>query len=104
MNLSLQSILPPQLRRRIALLLVLAVLSAGIAQAAHFHKDELKSGQTDVHCLLCQFAGGNATPPAPLALVRSAAPRYCSYRCFASTPCPDSCDVASYDARGPPSA
>ncbi len=82
--------------------MAVAILFAGIAQAAHYHKDELTRGTTDVHCLLCLFAAGSAGPPAIVQLVRAAAPRYFSYRFPSSIPCPQSNYAASYDARGPP--
>jgi hypothetical protein len=92
-----------RLRRRIALAMAVAILFAGVAQAAHFHQDELiHPGSTDVHCLLCLFAGGSATPPAVLPFVPPAGPRHCDYRPPHSIPCPESTDPASYDARGPP--
>jgi hypothetical protein len=90
-------------RRRIAFFLAIAVLFAGIAQAAHYHRDQLTGqSQTDVHCLLCLFAAGNAAPPAPIRAITPAAPRYCGYRYPA---CPGFLTLhtaASYDARGPP--
>ncbi len=82
--------------------MAVAILFAGIAQAAHYHKDELTRGTTDVHCLLCLFAAGSAGPPAVVQLVPGAAPRYFSYRFPSSIPRPRSKHAASYDARGPP--
>jgi hypothetical protein len=80
-----------------------AILFAGIAQAAHYHEDQLvHAGSTDVHCLLCLFAGGSAAPPVILPIVPPAVPRHCDYRPADSSPCPESTDPASYDARGPP--
>ena len=82
--------------------MAVAVLFAGIAQAAHYDKSELTRGDPDIHCLLCLFAAGSAGPPAPAQLVPCAAPRYCSYRFPSTILCPQSHDPASYDARGPP--
>lgn len=91
-----------RLRRRIALAMVVAILLAGIAQAAHYHPDELvHPGSTDVHCLLCLYAGGSAGPPtlpsAPAAISLSH-----DYRPPQSIPGPEGILAASYDARGPP--
>jgi hypothetical protein len=92
-----------RVRRRITLFLAFAVLFAGIAQAAHYHKDQLTGqSQTDVHCLLCLFAGGNAGPPAPIQAARPVAPRYCGYRYPACSGRLTLYTAASYDARGPP--
>src|SRR6185437_12677015 len=49
-------------RRRITVFLAMAVLLAGLAQAAHYHRDNLARGSTDVHCLLCLFAASRTTP------------------------------------------
>jgi hypothetical protein len=93
----------PRPARRLVLAVAAAILFAGIAQAAHFHKDELTGGQTtDIHCLLCLFAAGSATPPAiPVQPVQSAV-RYCSYRFPSSGVCPPSHQPVPYEARGPP--
>jgi hypothetical protein len=84
--------------------MVVAVLFAGTAQAAHYHKDLLTRGSTDVHCLLCLFAAGTAGPPAATKPPPIAAARYWCYRSPASIAVPNSDAVASYDARGPPPA
>jgi hypothetical protein len=78
-----------------------AIMLAGIAQAAHYHKTELARGTTDVHCLLCQFAGANALPPA-IVQALPAAPRSCSYRFPLTSFCPPNHHPAPYEARGPP--
>jgi hypothetical protein len=105
MNAPLRSFLQIQVRRRIAWAMAAAILFAGIAQAAHFHKDELiRPGSTDVHCLLCLYAGGSATPPAVVPLVPRVGPRLRDYRAPDCLACPESADTASYDARGPPAA
>ena len=102
MSLSLRP-LHAQPRRRIILALVVAILLAGFAQAAHFHKDELggRESRADTHCLLCQFAAGTAGPPSPVALLSISA------RVFSTLADPSPLPVAqagaaSYDARGPP--
>jgi hypothetical protein len=88
--------------RRIAMAMAVVVLLAGMAQAGHFHQDESgRVGGADVHCLLCQYAGGHAAPPAVLP-VPSAATAH-------DVICPpisifraEKILAASYDARGPP--
>ncbi len=108
MSSVLQPLLPrpfsrARARRRIAIFLAFAVLFAGIAQAAHYHKDQLTGqSQTDVHCLLCLFAGGNAGPPASVQQTAPAAPRYCGYRYPVCIGRLTLHAAASYDARGPP--
>jgi hypothetical protein len=89
-------------RRRIALAMVAALLIAGVAQAAHFHKSEFAQ-HNDVHlqCLLCLYSSGTAGPPSVPRLVVSA-PIYLAYRLPRSVACPQSADAACYDARGPP--
>ncbi|HEY3730275.1 MAG TPA: hypothetical protein VGL28_03325 [Steroidobacteraceae bacterium] len=53
-----------RLRRLIALLAVCAVFGAGVAQAAHYHKNESARGfDTHVQCLLCMHADRSAGPP-----------------------------------------
>ena len=89
-------------RRHIAWALAVAIFLAGIAQAAHYHKDDLQSGTTDVHCLLCLYAASTAGPPPVVQLVQGNVQRCCSYRCPAALPRPQLDDAASYDARGPP--
>jgi hypothetical protein len=91
----------PRARRHVAWLVAAAIMLAGIAQAAHYHKAEIARGTTDVHCLLCLFAGSSAGPPAiPQAL--PGAVRYCSYRFPADSLCPPAHHPAPYQARGPP--
>ncbi len=90
-------------RRHIAFLLAVAVLFAGIAQAAHYHRDELTGqNQTDIHCLLCLYAASTAGPPAATRPVTPPAPRYCGYRSPAHPGQVTLYTAASYDARGPP--
>jgi hypothetical protein len=87
-----------------AIAMTLALWFGGIAQAAHFHKDELgQRGESHLHCLMCLYAGGNATPPeAPQLVVGAAVVRLCAVATPASLP--TSFTLASYDARGPPRA
>jgi len=93
---------PARLRRQIVATMVAALLFAALAQAAHFHKDELVHlGSTDVHCLLCQYAGGSAPLPALPQLPAVGVPA----RDLSSpplVPSPTAVFSASYDARGPP--
>ncbi len=89
-------------RHRIALVLAVAVLLAGIVQATHLHKDDLTGGNGDKHCLVCLYAAGNAAPPTPMQLVRPMAlPLRVALR-PSKLPCPHSLAPAPYDARGPP--
>jgi len=91
-----------RVRQRIALAMAVAILLAGIAQAAHYHKDKQGDfGGADPHCLLCQYAGGTAALPV-LPTVPPAPPPYRDYHPPHSTPCPEDILVAPYDARGPP--
>jgi len=92
----------PRPLRRIALAMAVAILFAGIAQAAHFHKDELAGGGADVHCLLCLFAASTAGPPAIAQPARPVAARYCNYRFPSSSARPPSHYPVPYEARGPP--
>jgi len=81
-----------------------AILFAGIAQAAHYHKDDQGDfGGKDLHCLLCQYAGGNAAPPVVPTLPVAPPPLH-EYQRPHSVPCPECLFPASYDARGPPKA
>ena len=95
---------PARLRRRIIAPLVVALVLAALAQAAHFHNDELvRLGSTDVHCLLCQYTGGSAPLPALPQLPSVGLPA----RDLSEPPVipgPTSSLKASYDARGPPQA
>ncbi len=82
--------------------MAVVLLLAGMAQAANFHEDDLgRSGGADVHCLLCQYAGGHAAapslPPIPAASVAhdGVVPPLPFFRL-------EKILAASYDARGPP--
>jgi hypothetical protein len=91
-----------RLRQRIALLMAVAVVLAGIAQAGHFHKIEA-GRHTDSHpqCLLCLHSSGSAGPPAVAGLVPDAV-EHCRLAAPETATIPCSAIVASYDARGPP--
>jgi hypothetical protein len=78
-----------------------AILLAGIAQAAHYHKTQLARGTTDVHCLLCLFAGSSAGPPAIAQALPGASRYYCYRFPIISIWAPDH-HPAPYEARGPP--
>jgi hypothetical protein len=91
----------PRARRHVAWLVAIAIMLAGIAQAAHYHKAEIARGTTDVHCLLCLFAGAQAGPPA-IAQVLQGAARYYGYRFPVTSVCPPNHHPAPYQARGPP--
>lgn len=94
-----------RLRRRLVLLLAVAVLFAGIAQASHYHKYELAGGNsTDVHCLLCLYAASSAAPSAPTKLLQRTALLLVRGSCPVNLTRPRSLAPASYDARGPPLA
>ena len=97
--------LSPRPRRRIVIALVLAILLAGFAQAAHFHKDELagRTTQADIHCLLCLYAAGSAGPPAIGIRAPAPAPRYARPIVVSITSILRAAPAA-YDARGPPPA
>ena len=93
-----------RLRRRVALAMAFAVLFAGFAQAAHYHKDDLaQRADTHLQCLLCAYSAGSATPPAPL----HAPPIAFSYRslliALSIVSWAEQLNAASYEARGPPS-
>ena len=104
MTLSLTSLSKARPRQCIALALVAAILLAGIAQAAHYHKDEQGDfGGKDVRCQLCQYAGGTAALPV-VPTVAAALPPYREYQSPHSIPSPECLFPASYDARGPPKA
>jgi hypothetical protein len=88
--------------RRIAMAMAVVMLFAGMAQAAHFHQDESgRAGGADVHCLLCQYAGGHAAAPA-MPLLPSAATAHDITRPALAIFRPGKIVAASYDARGPP--
>jgi hypothetical protein len=93
-----------RLRRRIALVMAVAVLFAGIAQAGHFHKLEVGT-HNDVHlqCLLCMYSAGSAGPPDVVRLVQGVIAMR-SYGLPAIASIAQDAAVAAYDARGPPLA
>ena len=103
MSLIPRTLLSSAPRRRIVLVLVLAILFAGFAQAAHFHKDKLAGheSQTDIHCLLCLYAAGAAGPPALVARVATPVPRYARAVRVYQRPSVRR-NASAYQARGPP--
>lgn len=102
MTTVLQRLSRRHLRWRITRALAVAILLAGIAHAAHYHKGLAHFGSLDVHCLLCQYAGGTAAPPQLPDFVPEHGPCRWDYLPPASTVCPHSIYTAPYDARGPP--
>lgn len=99
---SLDSLRRPLLRQSLALLATVALLWAGFAQAAHFHKSDGPRGtETHLQCLLCLHADRWAGPPAlpqapaqPLAAIALVS-------IFAAAVV--GCRIPRrYDARGPP--
>jgi hypothetical protein len=90
------------LRRLIALVAVFAVFGGGLAQAAHFHKNEGGRGaETHLQCLLCVHADRWAGPPE--------LPQHTGPSLAASTvivpltaAAPTAARIAFYHARGPP--
>ncbi len=90
------------LRRNVALLAAFAVLFAGFAQAAHYHKNEPARGvQTHLQCLLCLHADRWAGPPSP-AQARTPQLGTGGIVVPAAAARPDRAGVVLYDARGPP--
>jgi hypothetical protein len=92
------------LRRLVALVAVCAVFVGGLAQAAHFHKNESARGaDTHLQCLLCAHADRWAGPPElphqcgpTLALLSLVVPPTASQ--------PSRTRAGFYDIRGPPAA
>ncbi len=91
------------LRRLVALVAVCAVFVGGLAQAAHFHKNESARGATHLQCLLCAHADRWAGPPElphqcgpTLALLSLVVPPTASQ--------PSRTRAGFYDIRGPPAA
>jgi len=90
------------LRRLLALMAVFAVFGAGLAQAAHFHKNEgLRGAETHLQCQLCMHADRWAGPPElpqqhrpPLVVSSVIAPL--------TTAAHRLPPAGFYDARGPP--
>jgi hypothetical protein len=91
-----------RVRRRIALAMAFAVLFGGIVQASHFHKDDIgRHGDLHPQCLLCLYSTGNAGPPELPRMVRGPLIKRPIF-VVQAIPSPQSIEVASYDARGPP--
>jgi hypothetical protein len=90
------------LRRLIALIAVFAVFGAGLAQAAHFHKNEgLRGAETHLQCQLCMHADRWAGPPE---LPQQTGPtlRVSSIIAPLTVAAPSRPHASFYDARGPP--
>ena len=90
------------LRRLVALLAVLAVFGAGLAQAAHFHKNEgLRGAETHLQCQLCMHADRWAGPPE---LPQQQGPTLAVSSVIAplTTTAHSRPAAGFYDARGPP--
>jgi hypothetical protein len=102
------SSLPPSMlrrqpvRRTVSILAAFALLWAGFAHAAHYHRfDGARSADTHLQCLLCLHVDRWAAPPelprigAPLLMGETPllAPAASGY---------SQRDPRSYDARGPP--
>jgi hypothetical protein len=103
MGFSVGAFLSMRTCRRIAVAMAATVLFAGIAQAAHYHRDDLaRPASTDVHCLLCLYAAGAAGPATVPALVRPAGICARAQRFLHCIGCVEDQHTASYDARGPP--
>lgn len=82
--------------------MALAVLFAGIAQAAHFHKEESQQhAEVHLQCLLCMHSAGNAGA-AELPRVVPVVFAWRSYTPLLTLPRPQSDAHSFYDARGPP--
>lgn len=91
-------------RRGVALLAAVAVFVAGLAQAAHFHKDEFSRGaETHLQCLLCLHADRWAGPPT-LPSAPKTSSTVLARLVIVQTPAPTELPRADYDARGPPRA
>lgn len=90
------------LRRLIALIAVFALFGGGLAQAAHFHKNEgLHGAETHLQCLLCVHADRWAGPPE---LPQHSGPALAVSTVIAplSTAPLRRLRAGFYDARGPP--
>ncbi|MGC2461836.1 MAG: hypothetical protein WA446_12855 [Steroidobacteraceae bacterium] len=90
------------LRRLIALIAVFAVFGGGLAQAAHFHKNEsAHHAEMHLQCLLCMHADRWAGPPE---LPQQTGPTLAVSTVIAplTTEQPSRPRAGFYDARGPP--
>jgi hypothetical protein len=90
------------LRRLIALIAVFAVFGGGLAQAAHFHKNEgARGADTHLQCLLCVHADRWAGPPE---LPKHTGPTLAVSTLIAplSVREPSRIHAGFYDIRGPP--
>jgi hypothetical protein len=83
------------LRRLSALIAVFAVFGGGLAQAAHFHKNEgARGAETHLQCLLCVHADRWAGPPE--------LPKHTGVIAALSVREPSRIHAGFYDIRGPP--
>jgi hypothetical protein len=90
------------LRRLVALIAVLAVFGAALAQAAHVHKNEgLRGAETHLQCQLCMHADRWAGPP-ELPQQHGAPPVVSSVIAPLTTAAHRLPPAGFYDARGPP--
>jgi hypothetical protein len=90
------------LRRCVTLLAACAIFMAGLAQAAHFHKDAPARGvDTHLSCLLCMHADRWAGPPELPAMLSPVAD-VDTLTSPLTTTGPGQHRVAPYEARGPP--
>jgi hypothetical protein len=90
------------LRRLIALVAVFAVFGGGVAQAAHFHKNEAGRGaETHLQCLLCVHGDRWAGPPE---LPQQTGPTLAISTIIAplTAAAPNRPRAGFYDIRGPP--
>jgi hypothetical protein len=90
------------LRRFIALVAVFAVFGGGLAQAAHFHKNEgARGAETHLQCLLCVHADRWGGPPE---LPQLSGPTLAASSIIVSliVAAPTAARTTFYDARGPP--
>jgi hypothetical protein len=93
-----------RLRRLVALLAVFAIFGGGLAQAAHFHKNEgARGAETHLQCLLCAHADRWAGPPE---LPRHIGPSLAISTAITPLSAAQHSRLAAgfYDIRGPPLA
>jgi hypothetical protein len=90
------------LRRLVALIAVLAVFGAGLAQAAHVHKNEgLRGAGAHLQCQLCMHGDRWAGPP-ELPQQHGPPPVVSSVIALPTTAAHRLPPAGFYDARGPP--
>ena len=90
-----------RLRRRIALIVICAMLVGAIAHASHFHGSDFgQYGDLHADCLLCTYMAGSAGPPDAQPLVSDEPHHPVVVSSF--SPALKDAETAPYDARGPP--